>query len=574
MSFKPPGAHSTVSNSPTVPIRPESPAATSARVFALLLITASLLAVWLRLSLNFSSGHMDEYDYLFIGRMLLDGQQWPTLQYVFGADFNWYLYGWAERLAGVPEATDNPAAGLVSARSLAAILGLVSIAAIYWFAFELWGSGKIALLSAVLLALTANHIFISRLTTYDIVSFTLLALALPPLLKVCLAPKSSRYSLLWCLWLVAGALLLVAAALSKYTLLAYLPLVALLMLALAPGAALVGVLAGSVVIGGYIGLNWPDLLVLYQNQLVGTHGANTTRTDIVARTLSDSGLLLGLWLAAVLVVVFKPGLTQVDIGQKNQQREVMLRLMLLLLFASPLFAYHLVGSNLISLHKHLSLTALFLVPAAAWVIVTVVNAIQQAAADRGILAKAISVGLLPVLLLTYAALNFGQLRDAESGFPDMSGLLHKQHLLTANGNVTVNGSTQLQSEPLQDGHWNGSDITVLSEDPYLFRYLLYGKVPQQNLSETGWLDNDDDGHHSLDDVKDALWDRKFSVVLLNDQVHPERNAEFRKILAIRGYQLILDQPYQLTNLLSSNTTGRLSLYQLGGDRSMKFSGTE
>ena len=112
--------------------------------------------------------HMDEYDYLFVGRQLINGESWPSLSYVFGADFNWYLFAWFDLyIDGICSS------GICGPRLLAWLLGLMSLGACYVFTRSFSGSPRSALLATLLLAITAPHIFISSVTTYDVVAFTL-----------------------------------------------------------------------------------------------------------------------------------------------------------------------------------------------------------------------------------------------------------------------------------------------------------------------------------------------------------------------------------------------------------------
>ena len=130
----------------------------------------------------------------------------------------------------------------------------------------------------------------------------------------------------------------------------------------------------------------------------------------------------------------------------------------------------------------------------------------------------------------------------EAGYPDVEGLV-----------------THLDDKPMP------TESTILSEDPYLFRYLQFSELPQDQIKETSWLDNDKDGNHTHQDVLDALWDRKFSVVLLTDAIHPDKNQQYRNILQQRGYTQSYIEPYQLSNVMTTNQTGQISLYQRQSD---------
>ena len=103
--------------------------------------------------------------------------------------------------------------------------------------------------------------------------------------------------------------------------------------------------------------------------------------------------------------------------------------------------------------------------------------------------------------------------------------------------------------------------SILSEDPYLFRYLGESIIPQSQIKESGWLDNNLDGKHEHQDVIDAVWDMKFEYVFLNDQIHAELNKKLRNILGTKKYKLIVDEAYENSNVMSRQIKGRISLYQ-------------
>ena len=256
-------------------------------------ICAIAVSVWQRVQLGFRAGHMDEYDYLFVAKSLLADMTWPTHTYIFGSDFSWYLFGWGEQFIG----------GLVGARTVAALLGLLSLWGIFLFAREVWQSKSIAWVATFILALSAGHTFISRLASYDAVSFCFFTLAMMPLLRSCNKSPSplNKTSLLY---LTLGIFMLMGAVLTKYTTAAYLPFIGLFILVVAPARAIIG---GSILAAGiaaYLWLHWQDLVVLYQVQISGTHGANTTYTDIIVRSGYYAG---GPLCISVLAIIYAPG---------------------------------------------------------------------------------------------------------------------------------------------------------------------------------------------------------------------------------------------------------------------------
>lgn len=479
-----------------------------------------LVATWQRARLGFLAGHMDEYGYLFVAKTLLAGLDWPTHTYIFGSNISWYILGWGEAGFG----------GLVGARGVAALLGLLSLVGLYLFNKELWQSHRIAFLATLIMAVSAGHIFISRLASYDVVSFTFFSLAMMPLLRSCKSDSSDTSPRYRYIHLCCGIVLLLGAVLAKYTTVAYLPFLGLVMLFVAPVIAMVGGAMLTLGIAGYLFMHWGELQVLYQVQISGTHGENTTLNDILYRAAYYTGLPLLLTLIAIYH----------SLRSYNYSAQTKI-LSLLLVFSCPLLLYHLQSKNLISLYKHLNFSLFFLVSGAAWLMTRIYDHYRL-----NIHSQATSIRSIPVflvaLLFSYGLLNVYLLKGMESGYPSMQGLL-----------------THLQKNRLP-----GSS-KILSEDPYLFRYLAFDEMPQEQISETNWLDNNKDGVHSHQDVLDALWDRKFNTVLLTDTIHPDKNSEYRSILLQRGYITHYEESYELSSVMTTNKTGILTLYQLSGE---------
>ncbi len=442
---------------------------------------------------------MDEYDYLFVGRQLLSGLTWPTYSYIFGSDISWYLFGFFEKHVG----------GFAGARVAAILLGGLSLLGCFVFTLQLWPSKSLALLSTLFLAASAHHIFISTLATYDIVSFCFFTWALATAMYTA-SKKSYRFAVL-------SAALLSIAIVCKYTTILYLPLIGLFMLYSVPRQAMLAAGAISLFLAAYVGMHFSELSTLYQVQIVGVHSANSTRVDIATRVIQQLSLPLWLW-ACAFTFCFR-----------SKRTRTIKILLLLLAFSVPMPAYHFYSGNHISLYKHLNYSALFLFPAAAWVLF---EAVRQPPSRFRITAL-----LFPVFGMSYLCFNVIQLGHIKNAYPNTTEL-----------------SRVIERQIRKDN-------TILSEDPYIFRYLTSDVISQENIKETTWLDNNLDGIHSPRDVKNALWDRKFELVLLTDQIHADKNLDYRHILSQRGYIEIYNQPYWLSNVMTTNTNGRLTLFK-------------
>jgi len=202
-------------------------------------------------------------------------------------------------------------------------------------------------------------------------------------------------------------------------------------------------------------------------------------------------------------------------------------LLLLPLLALPMVAYHLNALNMISLYKHMVYANLFLLIAAAWLFEELLQS------GSSVLKQLFLVALIGV----YVVLNYQQLKQAERAFADVSPVI---------------AAVQSRLQP---------ETTILSEDPYLFRYLGFESTPQGHIKESNWLDNNRDGVYEKKDVVEAIWDAKFSYIYLNDQLHPTLNKTIRKLLKTRGYQPIFESRYNTSEVMSRQKKGVLGLYE-------------
>jgi len=458
------------------------------------------IPVMLLLRTQFSgvAGHMDEYDYLFVGKTLLAGGTWPTLSYIFGWDQTWLLFAWGEKLFG----------GLLGARAIAALFGAVSIVGMYAFVYALWRNPLTASIAALLLGFEGAHLYTSALVTYDIVCFTAFICALPCILYTCQSDSKKL------IWTILSCTALSIAVLSKYVAVIYLPLIAIVVLRYSPRHAFIGMLIIATVLIAYATQNFDQLRILYEVQILDTHVTNATHKDILHRTVRQ--LLMVLFLAG-FGVIYSIVTRHIEVK----------KLLVLATFSLPLFIYHLASQNVIALQKHLMFSSLFLIPIIAWWL--------HEFYDRGGQSHS-RVAVILSCIVAYAFINTDNLSIMRSSYPDV-------------GNIRVIAN-QIKSTD-----------TVLSEDPYLFRYLLMDSVAQHQIKETTWLDNDLDGKYDESDVEHAVWDKKFDYVFLNDQVHQELNDTLRTMLFIQNYELVFENHYQLETMSGEIRFGTISAHR-------------
>jgi len=481
---------------------------THASILLFLCIPVLLL---FRLQLDISPGHMDEYDYLFVGKTLLSGENWPTHTYIFGWDISWLLLAWGDNVFG----------GVPGARVVAATFGMISIASMYAFVYLLWRNHTIAMLASLLLGFEAAHLFTSALATYDILSFTAFSCGLPFMLLAC---QSQNRQLLWT---ALSCTAFSIAVLSKYTSVIYLPFIAVLVFCYTPRYAIIGMILITTTLIAYAALNFEQLTTLYEIQIQRTHGTNATMSDIISRTARQLWLTLLLAGFAIVYCVIK--------RHKDQ-----LVILTLVVFSLPLLLYHLSSQNVISLQKHLVFTSLFLLPIIAWWLHEFYTQGRQ---------RHFQGAIIMVFIGSFAYVNFDILRTMQQSYPDVRSI----------------SSLSEQILPTEK---------ILSEDPYLFRYLLFESVPQDHINETTWLDNNKDGKYEQRDVQQAIWDKKFDYVFLNDQQHQKLNLTLRKMLVLRNYELIFEQRYQLETMSGDVRHGVTNLYRLDNNNDKLTNGPQ
>ena len=307
------------------------------------------------------------------------------------------------------------------------------------------------------------------------------------------------------------------AMMSKYIVLVYCPLLFVTALLFRRHVAWLFALLVSLLSVAYVMYYRADLTVLYHSQIATAHAANATYGEILKIAASYLAPLGILWAWA-----FYRARTHREFACSPAL------LGMLLIFALPLVGYHLKSRDMISLYKHTVYGSLFLCPAGALLLR---DLLQQRTFPR------LSAGIASCLLLAMTATGFLHVKAMESAYPDHRPVL--EWLV-----------------PQVD-----AQTTILSEDPYLFRYALFPAVPNRKMFEVTWFDNDLDGRTSAQDVIDAVWDGKFDYIYLNDVIAPSLTTKLRNEVLDHKYEKVLDLPFSTSAVMSKITTGSLSLYK-------------
>jgi hypothetical protein len=481
-------------------------------LFALAIAAAVIVVLWLRVSLNYNSPYLDECDYMFVGRVLLAGIEWKTHTYIFSSDLPLFVMGVADKLGGY-----------LTARSLAAVLGVWSL---WWyyravkvmFAHEHsteQSSGHSARWAVGILALQAPHIFISKFATYDIVCMAFFAPALWSAAKALCEERSTAKLMQYAL--LASALLF-CAVMSKYIALAYAPILVLLLLTRSRSAAVAAFGFGAAALGAYVFAHREDLLLLYNVQILGDHKANSDYAQILGIIAQYCGLFVALLVGAWMLVRSKTTFLSPKIY------------LCLLACALPLPLYHIYTRDLLSLNKHAVYATLFLTPILA-----------------DLLRRGFDAPLLPrwrmhlfgtLAITAMTALAWYHVHQMQCAFPNTSRVVSY---------VRANSTAQ---------------TSIMSEDPYLFRYHFFPTLSIPQLAEITWFDNNLDGKHEEQDVVDALWEGKFEYVYINEQNTPyELRRKLTEDVLPRCYELVYEEPYQISQVMNRHNVGAMRLYR-------------
>ncbi len=462
-------------------------------------IVAMLVVIWLRVTLNFNTPYLDECDYLFVGRLLTSGVEWKTQTYIFSSNIPLYIFGVADKLGGY-----------LAGRAFAMVLGIFSLVSFYHAIKHLLNDRSTAFIAVFLLSLQAPHIFISKFATYDIVCLTFFMPALWCLALVLREDGQRRL-----LYVVLCAILCFLAVISKYIALAYSPLFFLAILWRDRKAAAVFFGVGAGLLASYIWWYRGDLMLLYQNQILGDHQPNSTYLQIIGIVLQYTALLGVLAIVGASVVRHK-GLLPQAIG--------------LLVCALPLLVYHIRGRDLVSLNKHAVYAVIFLVPLVAAFLRQLVFERKQHRFSQG--------GVI-LIIAAMVALSLYQVREMERSYPNTTNIT----------SYILQHSTQ--------------QTKIMSEDEYLFRYYCYPKLGIPQMSELTWFDNNLDGKFERQDVIDGIWDGKFDYVYINELSAPFelRHTLIEGVLP-HSYEKVYEESYVNSEVMNRHNVGKMILYKL------------
>jgi len=135
--------------------------------YLFIIIPLAILVLFIRLNLNFNTPYLDEANYCFTGKLLIQGIDWKTKNYIFSSNIPLYFISFFDMLGGI-----------IFSRFFSLILGFISIVFYFLFVKNTFNDKYIASISSFLLFISPSHSFISKIATYDIFAFLFFTFAL------------------------------------------------------------------------------------------------------------------------------------------------------------------------------------------------------------------------------------------------------------------------------------------------------------------------------------------------------------------------------------------------------------
>lgn len=286
--------------------------------------------LFFRLELNFNTPYMDEYNYLFVGKNLLEGTYWNTKSYIFSSDLPFYILGLGDYFYGI-----------AGARLINEFLALISLF-LFYKATKLIYSKEVALLASLLLFIQANFIFIGKFATYDTIALLFFNLFIFFMAKIFTTKQENNLNYLY------ASSSLVLAILCKYIVIIYLPFFVLFLLYKKDSKKILLSLVPIITLALYFFYYKIEILELYHNQVLSVHLKNASTLNILKEIIyySYDKLLFAIFL------IYK----RENISSKNTFSLYLFYASLIMVF------YHLISSDYISLYKHINYFFIFVIP--------------------------------------------------------------------------------------------------------------------------------------------------------------------------------------------------------------------
>jgi hypothetical protein len=452
----------------------------------------AVAAVYLRVhDPLYNTAYMDESIYVVYGRMFLARHFESPLTTPLQWSFGWYLWPMMAALA-------DRIGGLLALRELAAVLGSVTVAAVYGFASRVF-SKTVALGAAAVMALLAPAVLVSRIATRDSGSICFFALGMWAFAAGWQDNKKKQWAL--------ATLCLFAAFLCKYLVAIYFPVLVLLALAKGKKPALLFVAPLSAACAFYAAFYHADLLHLLR---YGS-GYGSLRGDPFSVYLAARwDLLLIGWLALFALA----------------SKQWRVRAAWMWLGALTVLVFQWQTRSDYDFWKHVNYAFLFLVPAAVAGLLSLVQQMFKLSYT-----KQLQCGTAAIVALAIGAGYLGKVQSLDQFvfWPNVSPVLaFFENRITPQDRVLV--------------------------DDTVFRYYFNPPLHQTQITDPMYfLYRDASGHDLLgpDAYKAALAEHAFTYVVLDggmgseaatvDQaIRPELNGyrlQMRAVDPVRGHDI-------------------------------------
>lgn len=438
-------------------------------VLLLILIISFGIRVY---NLNYNSPFLDEAIYLELGRQVFSGE-WKQEDPYSWVGGNPLFYPTLSAIFGI--------FGIVGSRFLNVILGTLSVFLIYYFTKNLKLSETrkineiIGLISAAFLSVLSMPIFLSRFAIYDMLSFTLFLLGLCLLQNVLTLKKPNLWQRESRFFLAAVVFFL--SFLAKYITLILFPIILIWIFIksrqLNKNVSYVslGYFAAPLLIatGWYVFQNFNDLRHFQQEQITNVaYGYER----IFLRFANYSLPVLPFASLGTLILLF--------------QKKIITTLFL---FIGALIVpiVHIVTNNYASVHQHVFLSLIFLLPLVAYLFTWIIE-------------KRLGAGV--ILIITVLAVVFiysqDQVRDLETAWPNTYKIMaylranttSHERLLSSEGDVAAVSLTNLKNENIISYNYfeykkslNEQAYALAIRDGY-FNYILFNEEESGELSKS------------------------------------------------------------------------------------------
>ncbi len=295
------------------------------------------IVLWIVLTatrLDYNTVYHDEAFHILLGRQLLAGDPCPGCAFATGS-------AWIHPIVA---ALGDSLGGLAGARAMNMVFAL-GLAFVIFRTTRLLFGGAYGATAAVVFLFSGQTLYLSKLASYDMIAAFFLGLSFMLLLEARAAPRpASRRGLL-----LAGAVTLFLASITKYLVPVFVPLLLLWVFRRhGPRRALAWFLMPlALLAAGYAWALYPE-----REALLGTMGASSVATQVPRSTLIDWTFR---WIAL-------PLLAAVFGCFHAARRRTAWRLIVL---SSPIILLHLVTGAEQSVNKNVILALVFLSPAVA-----------------------------------------------------------------------------------------------------------------------------------------------------------------------------------------------------------------